>query len=148
VSLRGVAFIDHTADVGIDVEAPSLEQLLHRAALGMLALLRGEEEETSMSTSTSTSTSGLEEIPMVVRAEGYSRLMAAWLGEILYLHEVRGVDYVASELDRVGPGLAEGRIAVRAGGHAVREIKGVTYHELEVHRDEAGGWTARVIFDV
>ncbi|NIP79498.1 MAG: hypothetical protein GWM90_09895, partial [Gemmatimonadetes bacterium] len=33
----GVTFLDHTADVGIDVEADDLEELFHRAALGMLA---------------------------------------------------------------------------------------------------------------
>ncbi|MFP4623869.1 MAG: archease, partial [Gemmatimonadota bacterium] len=39
-----MSFLDHTADVGILVRAGSAEALFHHAALGMLSLLRGEEE--------------------------------------------------------------------------------------------------------
>jgi SHS2 domain-containing protein len=165
VTLPGVVFIDHTADVGIDVRAASFEELLHRAAMGMLALLRGEEEQQDDADAGGGGAPKpggggghrrgpgdeggvLEPIPVSIRAPGHARLVADWLSEILFLHEVRGVDYVASALTRAGPEHLEGRVLVRAGGRAVREIKGVTYHDLEVSRGAAGEWSARVIFDV
>jgi SHS2 domain-containing protein len=41
--LPGVTALDHTADVGIELEAPTLEELFLRAAAGMMWLLRGED---------------------------------------------------------------------------------------------------------
>jgi SHS2 domain-containing protein len=169
VTLAGVAFLDHTADVGIDVEASSLAELLHRAALGMLALLRGEEEDGQEPGPPDGSAShaaaggslarpgprpgsagpaGLETVPVDVHGAGPVDLLAGWLREILFLHEVERLDYVRAELDVVGPDRLAGRIFAGAGGHAVREIKGVTYHELEATERSGGRWYARVIFDV
>jgi SHS2 domain-containing protein len=170
----GVTFLDHTADVGMDVAAASLDDLLHRAALGMLALLRGEDDEPgrardplhaqpaaedagsgalAVGVAGASGTSeeegpAVEAIPISVRVDGPARLLADWLSEILFLHEVRDLDYHAADLDRVEPDHVAGNLLVRPGGHAVREIKGVTYHGLEVRPGEGGGWRARVIFDV
>lgn len=40
----GVELLEHTADVGMQVRASSLEELFHRAALGLVGLMRGSEE--------------------------------------------------------------------------------------------------------
>jgi SHS2 domain-containing protein len=154
VTLTGVAFLDHTADVGIDVEAGSLAELLHRAALGMLALLWGEEEGVELPAATEVPASKgaeaekLASLPVDVRGDGPVDLLAAWLREILFLHEVERLDYVRAELDVVEHHRVAGTIRARRGGHAAREIKGVTYHDLEAAERPGGGWHARVIFDV
>jgi SHS2 domain-containing protein len=156
VSLAGIQFLDHTADVGMDVDAASLEELLHRAALGMMALLRGEDDEPSQvewgdaagEGGEVEGIEGIEGIPVSIHVDGPTRLMADWLSEILFLHEVRDLDYVAADLERVEPRHVAGSLLVRTGGHAVREIKGVTYHGLQVDQGPGGGWRARVIFDV
>lgn len=41
----GVGPLDHTADVGIEVRAPTLPELFRRAVAGMLVLLNGAEAE-------------------------------------------------------------------------------------------------------
>jgi SHS2 domain-containing protein len=145
VTLAGITFLDHTADVGMAVEAGSLEELLHRCAVGMLTLLRGEEEEGS--TVSGTREVATESAPLELLAEDAVGLLASWLREVLFLHEVRGADYVGLDAERLGPGRLVGRLLTRQDGRAVREIKGVTYHELAV-TEEAGRWRARVIFDV
>jgi SHS2 domain-containing protein len=151
VTLPGVAFLDHTADVGIDVEAPSLRDLLHRAALGMLALLQGEEEgpdEAAAADAGEDNELASTTVPVQVDARDPVGLLAGWLREILLLHEVDGLDYQNALLDRVEPDHLAGRILARPGGRAAREIKGVTYHELQAARRPDGSWHARVIFDV
>jgi SHS2 domain-containing protein len=145
VTLAGITFLDHTADVGMDVEAGSLEELLRRCAIGMLTLLRGEEEEAR--TVAGTRGVATESTPLELHAEDAVGLLASWLREVLFLHEVRGADYVGLDAERLGPGRLVGRLLTRQDGRAVREIKGVTYHELAV-TEEAGRWRARVIFDV
>ncbi len=155
---EGITFLDHTADVGIDLEAPSLELLFHRAAVGMLALLQGLDDEEPGAASLSeadgaSDRSGLEDargvevLSMELEAEDAPALLADWLRELLFLHETRHADYARATFDRLGETVLEARLETEPAAPAVREIKGVTYHELGVERTE-GGWAARVIFDV
>lgn len=161
---RGVAFLDHTADVGIDVEAPDLAGLLHRAALGMTALLRGEEEDGAPSgggaereprapdaaePGGTAESAGAERPPesVTLAADGPAGLLAAWLRELLFLHDARDVDYLGAEFLSVTDTALRARVRTEPTRGAVREIKGVTYHELSARR-VGPRWEARVIFDV
>jgi SHS2 domain-containing protein len=167
VTTGAVTFLDHTADVGFDVTAPSPEALFDAAARGTLALLRGEEEEGAGSRSAvmreSASDGGHRRNPareLTLSAPDPQRLLADWLRELLFLHEVERLDYesVAFHELRLDPGPSaagdagascrlDAAVRFHAGGQAIREIKGVTYHEIDVRRSP-GGWAARVIFDV
>lgn len=149
MTLPGVTFLDHTADVGMDVEADSLEELLHRSALGMLALLRGEEEQPAGRAETRASPSeGVEAGPELdLETKSGPELMRQWLRELLLLHEVEHRDYTGFTSRLLEPWALRCVVRVRPGGHAVREIKGVTYHDLQVER-RGDRWHARVIFDV
>lgn len=156
----GVTPLEHTADVGLQVEAPDLPELFRRALFGMVALLRGssvawpppprapraatgpaegEGEE---------STSHAEERAVHVSAGDPAALLRGFLRELLYLHEVEGFVPAGVRFLR----LSERELAASVAGAIddappEREIKGVTWHGLEV-RPDADGWTARVIFDV
>jgi SHS2 domain-containing protein len=151
---RGVAFLDHTADVGIAVQADSLGVLFHHAALGMLALLRGEEEGggpggavAGSGPTDSPGSSDSEMVPIELTAPGVAGLLAAWLGELLFMHEAEHRDYVAAEFDSLEATALRARVRTEPAARAVREIKGVTYHELVVE-PTARGWAGQVIFDV
>ena len=149
----GVTFLDHTADIGFRAEAPDAAALFHHAALAMLALLRGEEDAAGGEGEGTEAAEGvgMEERRLTLDAPDAARLLADWLRELLFLHEIDRVDYVASDIERLRvdgrPCRLAARVRVRPGGHAIREIKGVTYHEIEA-RPTKRGWTARVIFDV
>lgn len=139
----GVRELEHTADLGILVEAPSMRELFHRAARGMTALLReddapappdGGQERTERSVS--------------LRAEDVELLLARWLQELLYLRESEGFVYDEASFRELAPdrlvAAVRGRLDPRP---SLRELKSVTYHGLEVSAGESG-WRARVIFDV
>ncbi|MFW5947567.1 MAG: archease [Gemmatimonadota bacterium] len=156
-SHEGIRFLDHTADVGMDVIAPSLEALFRRAAAGMAALLRGADDELEVPDRPAPGEAGGQQVGagqadagprelVEVTADDVTGLLAAWLKELLYLHETRGVEIAGAVFDRLTDTALVARVATRAAA-PVREIKGVTHHELTVER--AGeGWRARVIFDV
>lgn len=156
-----VRFLDHTADVGIEVEAPSLQRLLEGAAEGMTRLILGDARP-------------LEEEERIVEAEGSDAalLLRNLLRELLFQHEARGFalarcrieDLILPESEGEGAG-GDGRSqsreplyrvrcrAVGGGdpGPPDRELKGVTLHGLVAERREGDGgarWFARVIFDV
>ncbi|MDX1392834.1 MAG: archease [Gemmatimonadota bacterium] len=139
----GVSELDHTADVGISVRAASLRELFHRAALGMFHLVYADETGSA----SSPSPEGIER-PIVVEGVDVAALLVRWLRELLYLDESEAARYVDATLDDIAETRLAGR--VRTGSSPtppVRELKGVTYHDLEVARED-GGWRARVVFDV
>jgi len=137
----GVEAMEHTADLGLLVRAPSLEELFRRAAAGMLALM----EDTSPPAGSSSEDS--EARPISLEAVDADTLLVQWLRELLYLYQVGGCAYSGVEFDHLSPQRLEGRIRCRDAGPGVREIKGVTHHDLEVTSSE-GEWRARVVFDV
>lgn len=165
---EGVTGLDHTADVGLTVRAPTREDLFHRAAAGMVALLLGGADEgtTTMDRRPSPDRGdaglpGSRRVPGGVAGEAsrptehevaldapdLEMLLVAWLREILFLFQVEGFEYAGSRFDTLTPR----RLAARVmGGPATApelEMKGVTYHALTVRRED-DGWFARVVFDV
>lgn len=127
-------WIDHTAELELELEAPSEEGLFEVAFDAMRELLSGPETA--------------ERVEVDVELEGSDRalLIADWLGELAYLGETRGLvpDRLAwFELDDRG---ARARVE-GAAGHPPHLVKGVTYHRLALGRAD-GGWRARVVLDV
>ena len=132
--------IEHTADVGILVEAPTAACLFEQAALATYALML--------------SSVGVEPRERrTVRAEGsdWSDLLQRWLSEILALFAIEGFVAVEVEVATMGSttvgGVLWGEKFDPLRHEFYSEIKAVTYHELAVTRDESG-WHASVIFDV
>jgi SHS2 domain-containing protein len=133
----GVATLDHTADVGLVVEAPDQAELLRRAALGLAWLLTEAPPPRAA-----------EDRRIDVEAEDAPSLLRAWLRQLLRWHEDDGFLPAEVEVLEVAAGHATARVA---GGvpdaEPVREIKGVTFHDLAAER-RGTGWWGRVVFDV
>jgi SHS2 domain-containing protein len=163
---EGVTGLDHTADVGILVRAPALDELFRRAAAGMITLLvAGSDEGSTIDDRRSMSRGGAgsaastggaraTETPsgpasheMTLEAPDLEMLLVAWLREILFLFQVRAFEYADARFET----LAAGRLVAHVSGvpatAPLMELKGVTYHTLAVRR-EGDGWFARVVFDV
>lgn len=138
--------IEHTADLGIEVEAASPERLFEAAAHGLAGVLVGTEAGTIAADVRSV------EIwrDLALEAPDREALLVDWLRELLHIQEADGLVLAAAEVVDLG----EQKLVARAGfrrpgaaGGVERELKGVTYHDLEVRRS-AAGWYARVIFDL
>ncbi|HUE30089.1 MAG TPA: archease [Verrucomicrobiae bacterium] len=132
--------IEHTADLGLEVEAPSLPLLFERAGLGMLGLmidLAAVEPR--------------ERVAIALAAEDREALLHDWLQDLLV--RLQAGSFAMSELaveDVDARALRAWGVGERVDRRRHRlhtEVKGVTYHQLAV-RETAGGWWARVILDV
>ncbi len=138
--MDGLAFLDHTGDVGFEVRGDSLEDLFRRAARGLYGILIERIP-----------TSGANKASIELEEEGPDLLLRSFLSELLYRFLARReilVDF--PELRLEGSRLAaRGPTALfdPARDGLRTELKAVTYHQLEVRRD-GSGWFARVIFDV
>ncbi len=135
-----LAPIDHTADVGICVRAPTLEKLFARAAWGMFSVI------TDMNTVYSK-----EVTRVAVEADDRDGLLVRWLSELNFLHVTTHRLFSHFRIVFLG----DQRLEAEVGGEPIEtqrhtiytEIKAVTFHELELAHDD-GGWKARIIFDV
>jgi SHS2 domain-containing protein len=132
--------IEHTADLGIEVEAESAAHLFSCAGLALFSLMVRPEGVKAQEVREET-----------VAAEGWENLFHDWLSHLL--HRFLQDGFIAATITVLE--VDEAHIRARLTGEKLdyerhdfeTEIKAVTYHQLSV-KNENGRWTARVIFDV
>jgi SHS2 domain-containing protein len=136
-------FLDHTADLAVEIDAPTVEDLFSEASAALTACLID-----------GAAVALREERPVAVRAADLDRLMVRWLGEAVVAFDVDGflVGRARVEIECAGDEyLLRGTLAgepVDADRHPLAVlVKGVSYHGLRVEQ-HAGGWRATVVFDV
>ena len=128
--------IEHTADQALRVRGTDFEELLHNAALGMLQLT-GAIPRSGPS----------RDRKIEVEAPDREGLLVAWLEELLFFMETRGVTYTKFELHMTGDNHLVAKVQETPIAAMTRHIKAVTYHDLEIERTEDGLETA-IVFDV
>jgi SHS2 domain-containing protein len=138
--------IEHTADLAVEVRASERADLFVAAARALTGLLLGEESGDGEEGA------GAPKLwrDVDLEAPDEASLLVEWLRELLWVHASEGLLFVGAELAK----LSETRLAGRVGlaepsddSSVQRELKGVTYHDLEVRRVD-DGWYARIVFDV
>jgi protein archease len=132
--------IEHTADIGYRLKAPTLAELF---AVAGRALFDAITELDSIQ----------PQLERKVEAEAgdVEALLVAWLSELNYCCitelELYG-EFVIEEVSSTAVRAAVRGEKIDPARHVIQtEIKAVTYHELYVRQVE-NGWEAQVIFDV
>jgi SHS2 domain-containing protein len=127
-------FVDHTAELELQLEAATREGVLAEAVVALGELLGGAV--------------GTALVHRDVQAEATddAALLAAWLDELVFLAEMDGfVPERAVSVHVTGhaaSGVVEGRL-----GRPPHLVKGVTYNDLEL-RSDGEAWHGRVVLDV
>jgi len=136
--------LDHTADVGFEVEAGSLPALFEGAAKGLLQVMFEGPLEAEPG----------DEHRLRLEAEGLETLLVRWLDELVYLAQTRGEVPLETKvsLDRTPAGWRlEASLATapfdRVADRFAGEVKATTYHGLEI-KQTGDRYRARVILDV
>jgi SHS2 domain-containing protein len=131
---------EHTADMGLEVEAPDRAGVFTRSAMAMFDIMFGLG---SIGTD--------RQRRLRVSADSLEELLVAWLNDLLYVYSVEGIvfsgfrDVDLSEKSFEALGLGE---TFDPRKHEPQlEIKAATYHQLSITRDD-GSWKAMVIFDI
>jgi len=140
---------EHTADLGLRVEAATLPALFEEAGRALVALLVEEPEAVPE----------CKEETFALSAGDPVDLLFDWLHALLVAFELRRVLLYRTEVVLEQPVAAEAgaRAALRARAwgapydpdrhRPAREVKAITYHGLDLRR-EADGWVAEVVVDV
>ena len=132
--------IEHTADIGIEVEADNLGDLFAGAAEGMYSIIIAPGV---VSPAVSRS--------ITLEANDLEELMFEWLNELLYLLDAKELLLSIFEIARIERFHLEATVSgekIDQGRHRLLgEIKAATYHQMTVERRD-DSWFARIIFDV
>jgi SHS2 domain-containing protein len=137
---RKFRLLDHTADLGVLVYGEDLEELFGNAGEAFFNIITDLQ-------------SVRENTERIIRVESpnLEDLMVHWLGELLYMHDVDGLLFKSFAIDELRDGSLKARARGEAfdeGRHVIKaEIKGVTYHQIQVKKDKRR-WSARIIFDL
>jgi len=130
----------HTADVAVAASGPTLDATVAAVADGLAAAMCDEVPAT-----------GGDRFSLSVAAESREALLFDYLDELIYERDVRGVLPVDNEATVHEEG-GEWSLEATARGVPLdavdaREVKAVTYSEMEL-RETDEGWRAYVVFDV
>ncbi len=126
-------WIDHTSELGLEVEAESEAEVFSEAALALAEILGDEPRGRP------------RRRDVRLAASDRATLLADWLGELVYLAET---DALLPE--RASVTLRDTRLRATVEGRTATPrylVKAVTYHDLELTRRD-GVWRATVVLDV
>lgn len=133
--------VDHTADIGVQVSADSLPDLFATAVAGLYAVVGDVKARDEVPQKTT----------IELSSDDHSTLLHDFLSELLFLLEVERQVLAGFEFERLDDhGLRVTADAARLDverSDLLREVKAVTYHELDVSSD-AGKWHAFFILDI
>ena len=141
--MKEFEILEHTADIGIAAYGKTKREVFINAAKGMFEIIAGENKTLKENF--------CDKIKL--EADNLEGLLFAWLNELLYISETKLVILNKFEIKD----LSNNKIEAEVGGAKInppsvkieKEIKAVTYHRLEIIKDEKNGlWRAQVIFDI
>jgi SHS2 domain-containing protein len=131
---------EHTADLGLRVRAPDLDQLFAEAARALFAAILDDVNAVEPR----------QRLDVELAGDDREFLLFDWLRELLYRfdgeHQVFGRFEVRVRADGL-TGTAWGEPLDRARHALAHEVKAITYHGLRVEQT-ADGWLAEVIVDI
>jgi SHS2 domain-containing protein len=131
---------DHTADVGLRIEAPTRPALFEEAGRALTALIVEDPDAVE----------ARETLRFDLVAADPEDLLFDWLQALLVAFEVQGMLLTRFRVTLEGERLqaeASGERVDRARHRLAHEVKAITYHGLSLRRAD-DGWRAEVIVDI
>jgi len=130
----------HTADIGLQIEARDLSSLFSEAGKAFTSLIVANQQEIR----------GRVRRNFLVEGGELDYLLLDWLSELLYTFDTERLLFSEFEVS-----VEPNRLVVTAIGEPLdvarhrldHEVKAITYHGLDVHRD-GDLWSATVLVDI
>lgn len=131
---------EHVSDIGLRIYGSSFNELLENAGLALFDQMADLSRVSSVDT-----------FDVSAQGDTVEELFMAWMRELLYIFHGDGYLLKEFEVKEVSKekvrGIAKGE-KIDPDRHLVHgEVKGATYHRLEV-KEDGGKWEAKVILDV
>ena len=134
---RGHRQIEHTADLALELWAPSEAGLWHEAGIALVAIITDDARLI-----------GDTRRPVHLGTVDREDRLVQWMNEVIYWATIHGFLFTHGELGVDGDALVGTVYGVsNARDRLTAELKSATYHDLSVAVVD-GQWRARVVVDV
>lgn len=131
---------EHVSDIGLHIYGYSFKELLENAGLALFSQMADLSR-----------VEAVETIEVSAQGDTVEELFMAWIRELLYIFHGEGYllkEFIVKEVSKGKiHGIAKGEKIDRDRHLTHGEVKGATYHRLEV-KEVGGKWQAKVILDV
>lgn len=131
---------EHTADIGLRVQAADLNHLFEDAARALFSVIVANPEAIQP----------VQQVEIRLRGNQRDDLLFDWLAELLYIFDTRRIVFGQFSVQVDDDGLtatAHGEPIDRKRHQVDNEVKAITYHGLKVEH-ENDSWLAEVIVDI
>lgn len=139
--MRSNKILEHTADVRLQVEGDSLEELFTAAFEGMANIII----EGMCGNATATAH---KEDQIIISSPDTTTLLIDFLSEVLTKSHINQALYCLVTFEE----LTETSLKAIVTGHSVtnfdEDIKAVTYHEANIQKNDKGNYETIIIFDI
>lgn len=130
----------HQADIGVRGVGATLEEAFEQAGLGLMGVVCD-----------ATKVQPKQEIEIRCECDDIELLLVDWLNAIIFEIATRCMLFCKFDVD-----IADGKLSGKAWGESADperhetavEVKGATYTELSVTRDDSGNWVVQCVVDV
>ncbi|MFH1195295.1 MAG: archease [bacterium] len=139
----GYKFIDHTADIAVEIQAHSLAELFQFASAALIESLTNPHTVLAV-----------EKKTIIFFADSYEEALVSFLSELNYFLTVK--KWVFSHIENICMEQEDSKIkfsAIVKGenlsvDHELKlEIKAITYHQMEI-KFKKEYYTTRIVFDI
>jgi SHS2 domain-containing protein len=136
--MKKYQILEHKADLKIKVFGKTKEELFENAMVGMLKAAKYQKKLKTQKS----------KVKIKIKSMDLPSLLVDFLSEILYLVETKKIVFEKVEFKKFTENEIEailiGKPLKRMGVH----IKGVTYHDLDIHQEKDKTWQATILFDI
>ncbi|MFQ6049729.1 MAG: archease [Candidatus Paceibacterales bacterium] len=142
--MKKYEILEHTADFKIRVFGKTKRELFENALRGMF---EGAKYEPFFPKATEDKGEKIKR-KIKISSLDLPSLLVDFLNEALYLAEVNQEVYFGVNFENFSEKEIEGTLIGKKLKRMGVQIKGVTYHDLDIHQRKDGSWEATVLFDI
>jgi len=136
--MKKFEILEHTADLKIRAFGKDKQKVFRNIMLGMQSALRAKVKARSPELKTK----------IKLESENMEALLVDFLSEINYLNEVNLEVYNKVYFNQFSDTMLEAEISGKKVSRFGLQIKGVTWHDLDIHQKDDNTWQATVLFDI
>lgn len=134
--IKKYRILEHPADIKIRAFGQDKRELFQNALLGMQAALRAKKQRVRVKRK------------IKIESGDLVSLLVDFLAEVNYLNETNFEIYDEVKFEKFSDKKVIGEVLGKKVEGFSLQIKGVTYHQLEVEQKKDGTWEATVLFDI
>jgi SHS2 domain-containing protein len=129
--------LEHKADLKIRAFGKTKEELFENAMIGMFESAKYEKEVKNQKS----------KVKIKITSADLPSLLVDFLSEVLYLVETKKLVFEKVEFKEFSENEIEANLIGKPLKRMRVHIKGVTYHDLDIHQ-EKGEWQTTILFDI